>query len=596
VNQTIQLLFDQASQAHRGNRPAEAEKQYRQVLAQAPGHFPAHYMLAVLLYQRQRAAEALIAVEAALRLHPAEAAALMLHGVLLQEGGRMDEAIGQLDKAVAAQPAYAEAWYNRGVTLAKAGRHQDAVASFDKVLALKPSADAWNNRAAALLNLGALDAALQSTNRALALNPGMASAWHNLGSIHSARNRSEEALAAFDKALALQPGGLESWNSRGFELYRLGRHADCLENYDRMVALHPHHAQGWSNRGVALRRLRQYDAAVASFDKAIALAPDYIDAHINRAAVLRVQQRHDEALAAMDALLARAPDNARALIERATALCETGRIAEGFAAFSRHAERTKGGAANLSSAHKQRHDAEQRAHLAKSGVGRDAFHLTGGARVARAVNPNAEAQTSWGTARPQMVVIDNLLTPDALEGLRQFCWGSTVWNDVHPEGYLGALPKHGFACPLLAQIAEEFRETFPSIFETHELRQLWGFKYDSRLSGIPLHADQAAVNVNFWITPDAANLDPLGGGLIVWDIAAPQDWDFDRYNSNAEENRAFLRRAGAKPVTIAYRANRAVIFHSDLFHETAPIRFQQGYLNRRINVTMLYGRRRADGG
>ena len=44
-----------------------------------------------------------------------------------------------------------------------------------------------------------------------------------------------------------------------------------------------------------------------------------------------------------------------------------------------------------------------------------------------------------------------------------------------------------------------------------------------------------------------------------------------------------------------YRANRVVIFNSDLFHETDVIAFQEGYRNRRINVTMLFGRRVADG-
>ena len=49
--------------------------------------------------------------------------------------------------------------------------------------------------------------------------------------------------------------------------------------------------------------------------------------------------------------------------------------------------------------------------------------------------------------------------------------------------------------------------------------------------------------------------------------------------------------AKAQAITVPYRANRAVIFDSDLFHETDRIDFRPGYLNRRINVTMLYGRR-----
>jgi hypothetical protein len=120
---------------------------------------------------------------------------------------------------------------------------------------------------------------------------------------------------------------------------------------------------------------------------------------------------------------------------------------------------------------------------------------------------------------------------------------------------------------------------------------MWGFKYDSTLSGTNIHADEAAVNVNFWITPDEANLDPESGGLVLWDIAAPMDWNFAKFNSDSPAIYDFLNKAGAKSITVPYRCNRAVIFDSDLFHETDKIRFKEGYLNRRINVTMLFGRR-----
>ena len=53
--------------------------------------------------------------------------------------------------------------------------------------------------------------------------------------------------------------------------------------------------------------------------------------------------------------------------------------------------------------------------------------------------------------------------------------------------------------------------------------------------------------------------------------------------------RDFLERSGARRVTIPHRANRAVIFDSDLFHETDTITFREGYENRRINCTLLYG-------
>jgi hypothetical protein len=189
------------------------------------------------------------------------------------------------------------------------------------------------------------------------------------------------------------------------------------------------------------------------------------------------------------------------------------------------------------------------------------------------------------------VVIDDLLTPEALEKLRRFCLDSTVWRQVYDGGYLGAFPEHGFAPPLLAQIAEELRAVYPAIIDDYPLLHFWAFKYDSSLYGIKKHADFAAVNVNFWITPDEANLDPDHGGLVVWDAAAPLDWNFAKYNAAEDDITSFLAAQNSKPVTVPYRANRAVIFDSDLFHETDIISFKPGYENRRINVTLLFGRR-----
>jgi hypothetical protein len=272
-------------------------------------------------------------------------------------------------------------------------------------------------------------------------------------------------------------------------------------------------------------------------------------------------------------------------------------VGEGLADYAAQARLAYGGAAiweeNWELPQKQRHDAEQKAWLAGEGIAAP-FYLDAGARVpGSAVNPlNAgPIAEQWAKNRPQIVVIDNLLTPEALEGLRRFAYASTVWRKVYREGYLGATPEYGFACPLLAQIADELPAIFPTIFERHPLRYMWGFKYDSSLNGIDIHADFAAVNVNFWITPDEANNDPASGGLVLWDVAAPKEWDVAKYNRDVAANRQYLDSVGARPITVPYRANRAVIFDSDLFHRTDRIDFKPGYLNRRINVTMLYGDR-----
>jgi hypothetical protein len=323
-----------------------------------------------------------------------------------------------------------------------------------------------------------------------------------------------------------------------------------------------------------------------------------------------LQRKSDQAAACYRRAIALRPDMALAHRNLGMVLCESDRLAEGFTSFRRHAELAYGrespaGGSEPVPPHKAQHDREQQDYLgATAPAGRASlppkFHLEEGDRVAgHAVNPDAsggEIAARWRESRPQIAVIDNLLTDEALAKLRRFCWGSTIWRKVYRGGYLGAMPEHGFACPLLAQIADELRSTYPAILGRHPLLWLWGFKYDSRLSGIGVHADFAAVNVNFWITPDEANLDPESGGLVVWDAPAPMDWDFAKYNDDGPAARDFLARAGARPVTIPHRTNRAVIFDSDLFHETDRITFKDGYLNRRINVTLLYGRRETAAG
>jgi len=300
------------------------------------------------------------------------------------------------------------------------------------------------------------------------------------------------------------------------------------------------------------------------------------------------------ALAAFDAALATAPDALDAMLYRGQTLVQMGRVSEGFAAITAAAQRFHSGPGDPGSAPKQRHDADQRAWMAAHGITPGpGLHLTSGARVARALNP-ANAQTvaqAWAQSDPKIVVIDDLLTPEALEGLRLFCRGSTIWRSWFEGGYVGATPETGFACSLLAQIVEEFRDTYPAIFTPHLLRYLWAFSYDPSLSGINVHADLAALNINFWITPSEANLDPGHGGLILWDKAAPLDWEFDRYNRDEAAIRAFLEGSGAKAVTVPHRANRAVLFDSDLFHATDSVRFAPGFENRRINITMLFGTR-----
>jgi hypothetical protein len=377
----------------------------------------------------------------------------------------------------------------------------------------------------------------------------------------------------------------------------------AFQSMSEVCKIKPDLAEAHNALGNALVQLGKLDAAVATYGRALVLRPDFAEAHSNLGWTLWRQGRLEEAEAACRRAIAIAPNYAKAHARLGKILWDSNRIKESFQSFTRSAELSYGAPeCNVANnepilPHKLLHDQEQRDYLSSIGL-RDSgeiFHLADGGRVIETAlncgNANDEISEQWRRSLPKIVVIDHFLTSEALDGLRRFCWGSTVWREVYKEGYLGAFPKFGFACPLLAQIADELARGYPSVFASHPLTQIWAFKYDSQLAGTGVHADFAAINVNFWITPDDANLDSKSGGLVIWDKAAPLHWDFAKYNGDTTAALEFLAHTGARSVTVPYRSNRAVIFDSNLFHETDRIVFKEGYLNRRINITLLYGQR-----
>ncbi|MES2562640.1 MAG: hypothetical protein V4637_07920 [Pseudomonadota bacterium] len=203
-------------------------------------------------------------------------------------------------------------------------------------------------------------------------------------------------------------------------------------------------------------------------------------------------------------------------------------------------------------------------------------------------NDYAALEATYRSER--LVVIDNFLSPEALRSLRTFCEEATVWKNYNRHGYVGALLASGFASPVLLKLAQELRHAMPRVIGDLPLLQAWGFKYDQRMQGINMHADFAKVNVNFWITPDAACDDLSSGGMIVYDMPVPKSWTFADYNTDPERLATYVKLHNAQPLRVTYRENRCVLFDSSLIHVTDQLHFKPGYENRRVNVTLLYGK------
>jgi tetratricopeptide (TPR) repeat protein len=475
-----------------------------------------------------------------------------------------------------------------------------------------PAAEQAFAEAARLFRLGQHGDAMRLTARAVELDPAHAEAALEYARMLVAARRVDAAEQVLRRALAATPGHFALMSDLGVLLGQTSR-SEGIAWLRRAAAAQPDNAVARYNLANALKTEGDIDAAIAEYEAALERDPRFAAARTNLGNALAIAGRVRDAAAAHEAATAlrRSPQAA---------------AADSDASF----RRTSHG--------KLRHDIEQLEHLLARDVLRpEARPLLDDYRAALAalplppagahvvdlspphrarlagtynrlwhrpatpalpqgaLNPDldrAAIEADYARNHPGITHVDELLRPEALQSLRRFCLESTIWFQfAYANGYLGAFWEQGFWCPLIDQIQEELRLALPGIFRHHKLRKTWAFKYDSALSGIPMHADFAAVNVNFWITPDAANLDPDHGGLVVWDKEAPADWDFAAYNTDLAAMQRFLKDSDARAVTIPHRQNRAAIFNSDLFHATDRISFAPGYENRRINITLLYGTR-----
>jgi tetratricopeptide (TPR) repeat protein len=420
---------------------------------------------------------------------------------------------------------------------------------------------------------------------------------------HFQEGRPAQAESAYRSALALIPADPAVTLNLGVAIAAQGRHRDAVACFEEALRTDPGLVSAHYNQGVALMALGEAQGAIKAFGRAAALEPQHYEAH-------------------------------RALGFLWLAQGERGRALDHFARtyeLRRGDDRTAIARKSLTTTtrHKLEHDAEQFVYLSQCARDGPRFELL--ARNYRAIaEPVSHAVTTLSDAQiealgddyntpihlcaaPEVdgcavneradravltaqfegegaIFVDDLLTPRALESLRRFLLESTIWHDFsHIDGFVASYLEDGLACPLLLQIADELRSAFPDILGKHPLSQAWAFKGLKPQSAIDVHADDAAVSVNFWVTPTNANLLLGHGGMVVCRAPPPADWAIRDYDADQPRIATFLEQNAANSLLVTYRQNRAVLFRSRLFHHSDRPEFAPGYENHRINMTLLFG-------
>ena len=210
-----------------------------------------------------------------------------------------------------------------------------------------------------------------------------------------------------------------------------------------------------------------------------------------------------------------------------------------------------------------------------------------------ALNPHidtAKIEASYFEQDYGFAAFDSFLKPEAFASLRSFFLESTLWFETNIPGEVGAALRHGICCPLLLQIARETKSAFPRIFKDIPFSNCWSYKFYSRNSGVPVHADDGKVSINFWLTPDEANLNPETGGVTFWKERVPVSFFATTADEKSKIMQRIMKNPDADPFTVSYGSNKIALFESRLLHKTDEVEFKDDYANRRVNLTLLYGR------
>ncbi len=330
----LRTALAHAVQAYRRGRPAQAERELREIVARAPGNATCLYNLGYILQLRGKFAEAAAQYRRVLTIEPDHVDARFNLANALHADGHREPAEAAFRALLAECPAHAGAWNNLGNLLDATQRPQEAEDAYRRALEIEPASPrALLNLGRALARGGRTAEAEKSIRAALGVDPGDAEAHRALASVLEARGRDDAAEASLRESLRLDPDAFEACLELGALMRRRGRLEAALELYARALARHADVAELHHAMGVALHEAGRVQEAEQALREAVRLRPDFADAYSNLGVCLMDRERVAEAEGLCRKALELDPELASAGNNLGMALAAQGRREEAEAAY-----------------------------------------------------------------------------------------------------------------------------------------------------------------------------------------------------------------------------------------------------------------------
>lgn len=183
------------------------------------------------------------------------------------------------------------------------------------------------------------------------------------------------------------------------------------------------------------------------------------------------------------------------------------------------------------------------------------------------------------------VVLDDVMTSDALTALRNELAGHDGWED-HGSALRWNRPDG----PVAQRLGVELTRALPALLDGLRITSHWVIAA-ARGAGIPMHADNATASINIWLTDDAVLPQQTGiNGLEFYDVLRPEVMSYADFSSHEFCERYVAGRGGAVAMRVPYRCNRAVLFDGRVMHRSEPVEAEPPLQRRRMNLTYSWDR------
>lgn len=326
------------------NRLAEAEVQYRHIMARQPRHLPTCLALGRLLVLAHRFRDAIEVYEQALThvraaaprhhlvglLERARAGIVFPRFCMEQRADHIQRAVEAFKAAIEAEPENLSHWHELALTHEAAGNAVEASAAYDGALLVDPSdvyALARSHNCLRLLGLHALAEA--RLERALEVDVNYAYAAKLLGDLRASKGQvygreGQRTLAILRRVTERNPSSADALDALTRYHERRGEVEIVIARWRDFCERYPSNVKGWMFLACALMQGGDTEGSADAFETAHRLDPGCLDVYERGGTILIDAGRHEAARSWLSELLHRYPNHWSACIIAANALHRLG--------------------------------------------------------------------------------------------------------------------------------------------------------------------------------------------------------------------------------------------------------------------------------